>query len=69
MADLTYQQMRLMELVDTAKREQRTYFVAPVEGEDAMACADAGLLELGQDGSAHLTMAGQGYIINLNKST
>jgi len=66
MAHLTYQQMRLMELIDAARREQRLYLVAPVETDDARACADAGLLDLGEDGSACLTAAGQGYIIDLN---
>lgn len=68
MACLTYQQMRLMELIDAARREQRVYLVAPVESDDARACADAGLLNLGEDGSALLTVAGQSYIIKLNTS-
>lgn len=65
---LTYQQMRLMEQIDTARREQRLYLVAPVEADDAKACADAGLLDLGEDGSARLTADGQGYLIDLNTS-
>lgn len=68
MEDLTYQQMRLMELVSTAAREQRTYLIAPVETDDANACSNAGLLDLGDDGSARLTKAGHGYIVNLNTS-
>lgn len=69
MACLTYQQMRLMELIDTTRRAQRLYLVAPAETDDARACADAGLLDLGEDGSARLTADGQGYIIDLNTST
>lgn len=68
MADLTYQQMRLMELVATAAREQRTYLIAPVEADDAKVCAEAGLLDPVVDGSAHLTDEGCSYIIDLNKS-
>jgi hypothetical protein len=39
-----------------------------VEADDAKACADAGLLDLGEDGSARLTADGQGYLIDLNTS-
>lgn len=66
MENLTYQQMRLMELASTAVREQQTYLVAPEEADDAKASVNAGFLGLGDDGSARLTMPGHGYIIDLN---
>lgn len=62
---LSYQQMRLLELVDGASREQRDYLVAPVEEADAKHCVDLGYLAI--DGRvAKLTDDGHRYIIWLN---
>ncbi len=67
MINLTYQQMRLMERIANAKREQIDYLLAPIEAGDATACAAAGLLNAAGDGSVELTEAGNIYIMNLNK--
>lgn len=69
MENLTYQQMRLMEQVATAAREQYTYLIAPIEAEDASACVSAGLLNVFGDGSLKLTEAGHAYIIDINTIT
>lgn len=66
MARLTYQQMRLMELIDNARRQQLKYLLAPVEMDDAIMCAAIGLINVAEDGSAQFTEAGHIYIVNLN---
>lgn len=66
---LTYQQMRLMELVAGARREQYPYLIAPLETADADACAAKGFLSVSEDGVASLTEAGQQYIIEMNSIT
>lgn len=64
---LSYQQIRLLELVDGSGREQQNYLVAPVEQGDAQRCVELGYLEM--DGQvAKLTEAGHLYIIALNSA-
>jgi hypothetical protein len=65
MTKVTYQQMRLLELVDGAGREERDYLLAPAEQADAEACAALGLLTV-NEGVAHLTGSGKLFIISLN---
>jgi len=61
----TYQQMRLVELVDGAGREGRDYLLAPAEQSDAAACVQLGLLTV-RDGVARLTGDGRSFILHLN---
>jgi hypothetical protein len=62
---LSYQQVRLLEVVANAQREGREYLLTPIEREDANLCVAAGLLETAGD-IARLTDDGAKFIIRLN---
>lgn len=64
-AKLNYQQMRLMEHVSNADREQVNYLIAPIEQADSDVLVSCGYLVI-ETGVAKLTESGIGYIIDLN---
>lgn len=64
-AKLTYQQIRLMEHVSNADREQVDYLIAPIEQADSDVLVSHGYIVI-ETGAAKLTESGIRYIIELN---